>query len=84
MKFLFKYTFVAIALILYYTFSLLYIIAHVLFVGNLQYDKGFVSMEHITYEQTESHHQVYIYSSIAHKLIGVAKAQYSIPKKNDR
>lgn len=84
MKFIFKYAFIAIALSAYYICTFLYILAHILFVGDLQYDKSFVCFEHISHQETDTIHHIYVYKSIAHKFMGVAKAQYHIPKNTDK
>lgn len=83
MKSVFQWTFAIVSMASFYICNGLYIAAHILFNGNLKYDKGFISYDYTEIEETETDITIWIYASIAHKFIGIAKSQRRISKNTD-
>lgn len=83
MKRLFQYSFIILSMTAYYICSALYIAAHVIFNGNLQYDRNFINYDYTTYEENEDEILIVVYPSIAHKWLGIIKLQRRIPKQDN-
>lgn len=78
MKSVFKWAFAIISMASFYLFNSLYIASHVIFNGNLKYDKDFISYDYVEIEELPSEITIWTYRSIAHKWLGVAKSKKTI------